>query len=273
MGTYPIFLSKLFARKVSNMIKKEFKGAIRNPAYYIVMLLPILLTFIMSEGTKGYLSQGLQDQAIIRTTREISLYNGLILGSKEQFAVSELNFMLLIYSILPGLSIFEERRLHIWDRLVKKSQLLIVKFIVYYILSLIMIAINVLVFKFCFNISFPSRSICIFCSLPIVSVFLGLFIGVLVNNRTMLSNTLLMLVMIMGYFGGALSLTSVLANTKFMNVLMKLSPLSMVNRLIFKDLISMNWGNDLWVWSSLLLIISILLIGLISRRVKNGASI
>lgn len=83
----------------------------------------------------------------------------------------------------------------------------------------------------------------------------------------------MMVVMLMGYFGGALSLTSVLSNTKFMDLLMYLSPLTIANRLIFKDLIQINFGNDLLIWILIFLTFVITFILLIRRRMRNSACI
>lgn len=255
------------------MLKKEIKGIIKNPIYFVIMFLPLLLTFIMSEGTKGYLSQYGQNTMAVNTAKKIIMYDGMLLNSKIQFGVSELGFMLMMYAVLAGLSIFEERRLHVWDRVVGKGKFVLIKFFTHYVFSLIMIALNATGYGILFGISFSVKSACVFFSIPVISIILGLSVGLLVSNRAMLSNTVLMIVMMMGYFGGALSLTSVLSNTKCMNVLMYISPLTMANRLIFKDLIHVNWGNDLWIWISMLLILMSILISIMGRRVKNGASI
>ncbi len=77
-----------------------------------------------SEGTKNYLSQNIQSAIVVNTAKEVILYDGMVLNSKVQFAVSELNFMLMMCAILAGLSIFEERKLHIWDRVVNKGNFL-----------------------------------------------------------------------------------------------------------------------------------------------------
>lgn len=255
------------------MLRKEVKGIIKNPVYFIVMLLPLLLTFIMSEGTKNYLSQHFQSTIVLNTAKEIIIYDGILLDSKVQFAVSELSFMLMIVAILAGLSIFEERKLHVWDRVVSKGNFMLIKFFSHYAFSLIMIIVNVIGYWILFDINFPIKSIGVFLSIPIISIILGLFVGLLACSRAILSNTVLMIVMMMGYFGGAISLTSVLSNTKFMNVLMYLSPLTRVNRLIFKDLIQVNRGNDLWIWILTVLVFATVLISLMGRRVKDGAII
>lgn len=255
------------------MLKKEIKAIIKNPVYFIIMCLPQLLTFIMSEGTKNYLSQHIQSIMKVNTAKEVIMYNGVLLNSKVQFAVSELNFMLMMCAILAGLSIFEERKLHVWNRVVDKGNFIIIKFITHYVFLLILIGFNVLGFYILFNISFSTESLYIFITVPIMSIILGLFVGLLAANRAMLSNTILMIVMLTGYFGGALSLTSVLSNTKFMNVLMYSSPLTMANRLIFKNLVHINWGNDLWIWILMIFVFVVIFVSLIGRRVKNGASI
>lgn len=258
---------------VSDMLKKEIKEIIKNPIYSYHYVLPLLLTFIMSEGTKNYLLQHIQNIAVVNTTKEVILYDGILLNSKMQFAVSELNFMLMMCAILAGLSIFEERRLHVWDRIVRKGNFILIKFFTHYIFSLIMILFNVIGYWILFDIGISLKSIGIFLSIPIFSISLGLFVGLLVHNRAMLSNTILMIVMLMGYFGGALSLTSVLSNTKFMNTLMYLSPLTMANKLIFKALIHISWGRDLWIWISMILMFELIFVSLMRRRLKNGASI
>lgn len=255
------------------MLKKEIKGIIKNPIYFIIMFLPMVLAFIMSEGTKNYLSQHIQNSFSVDTVKEVVMYDGILLNSKVQFAVSELNFMLMMSAVLAGLSIFEERKLHVWDRVVCKSNFVLIKFFTHYTFSFIMITSNVIGYRLLFDIRFPINSICIFLSIPIISISLGLFVGLLVYNKAILSNIIMMIVMIMGYFGGAISLTSVLSNTKFMNVLMYLSPLTMANRLIFKDLIHIDWGNDLFIWILIILIFAVTLIFLMVRRLKNGAII
>lgn len=255
------------------MLKKEIKGMIKNPVYFIIMLLPLLLTFIMSEGTRNYLSRQIQSGISTSTAKEIILYGGALLNSRLQFAVSELNFMLMMCAILAGLSIFEERKLHVWNRVVNKADFILIKFITHYTFSLAMIAFNLFGFRILFNISFPIKSIYIFGSIPIISIMTGLLAGISVCNGAMLSNTVLMVVMMLGYFGGALSLTSVLSNTKFMNMLMYISPLTIANRLIFKALIGINWGNDLSAWILIVFVLAAALTCLIVRRLKNGASI
>ncbi len=255
------------------MLKKEIKGIIKNPAYFIIMCLPMLIAFIMSEGTKNYLSQHVQSIVAVTTTKEVIMHNGALLNSKVQFAVSELNFMLMMCAILAGLSIFEERKLHVWERIVGKGNFILLKFFIHYAFSIVMITFNLIGFSIFFDINFPIGSVCVFLSIPIISVVLGLFVGLSSGNRAMLSNTILTIVMLMGYFGGALSLTSVLSNTKFMNVFMYLSPLTMANRLIFKNLVHVNWGNDLWIWSLAIFVFVTIFVSLIGRRVKNGASI
>lgn len=257
----------------NGMLRKEIKGIIKNPIYLIVMFLPLLLTFIMSEGTKNYLSQHTQSAIAVNTAKEVILYDGMLLNSKAQFAVSELNFLLMMCAVLAGLSVFEERKLHVWDRVASKADFILIKFFAHYAFSLIMTAFNIIGYGILFDICFPLKSICVFLSIPIISIILGLFAGLSVHNRAMLSNAVLMMVMLMGYFGGALSLTSVLSNTKFMNVLMYLSPLTIANQLIFKDLIHANWGNALWIWISIVFIFASIFIFLMGRRVKDGASI
>lgn len=255
------------------MLKKEIKGIIKNPIYFIIMFLPMVLAFIMSEGTKNYLSQHIQNSFSVDTVKEVVMYDEILLNSKVQFAVSELNFMLMMSAVLAGLSIFEERKLHVWDRIVCKSNFVLIKFFIHYVFSLIMITSNVIGYRLLFDICFPINSICIFLSIPIISISLGLFFGLSVYNKAILSNTIMMIVMLMGYFGGALSLTSVLSNTKFMDLLMYLSPLTIANRLIFKDLIQINFGNDLLIWILIFFTFVITFILLIGRRMRNGACI
>lgn len=255
------------------MLRKEIKAIIKNPVYFVIIVLPLFLAFIMSEGTKSYLSQHRQISEAVNTAREIIPYNGVVLNSKAQFAVSELNFMLMMCAILAGLSLFEERRLHVWDRVVEKNKFILIKFFIHYGVSVLMIVFNIVGFWLLFDIKMSVKSIFVFLSVPLISILLGFFVGITAKGRAVLSNTILMIVMIMGYFGGALSLTSVLSNTSFMNVLMRLSPLTMANKLVFKDLIGISMGNDLLLWILLISIFAGTFIFLIGRKIKNGASI
>lgn len=255
------------------MLKKEIKSIVKNPIYYIVMILPFIITFIMSEGTKNYLLQRPEFTNNINVMKEVVLYSGQILNAKIQFAVSELNFMLLMASILIGLSVFEERRLHIWDRIVDKRKFILTKFFAHFVFSIVMITFNIYLFELVFDMQTPLKSILIFMSMPIISMFLGIFVGCIVQNRAMLSNTILMIVMFMGFFGGALSLTAVLSNTKFMNVLMYISPLTLANKLIYKNMINVNMRVQLFIWIGFVLLFAGLFTFLIERRIKNGTVI
>lgn len=237
------------------------------------MFLPLLFTFILSEGTQHYLSQHINSELDINTVKNIILYNGIVLNSRTQFAVSELSFMLMMCAILSGLNVFEERTLHVWDRVVCKRLFLLIKFVIHFLFTVIMIGVNTFFLKMAFNISFSVKAILIFLSIPIISIPMGILVGMNVKNRTLLSNTILMIVMMMGYFGGALSLTSVLSNTRFMNLLMYISPLTIANKLIFKEMIHIAWTFDIVVWIVLCLVLSTIFTLLISWRIKNGASI
>lgn len=255
------------------MLKKEIRGIMKSPVYFIIAALPLLLTFIMSEGTRNYLVQHSQSSAVVRAAKEVALYDGASLPARVQFAVSELHFMLMMCAVLAGLSLFEERKLHVWDRAVRKSEFVLIKFFTHYAFSLAMIAFNVVGFWVLFDIRFPIHSLCIFFSVPLISILLGLFAGVTVRNRAMLSNSVLMAVMMMGYFGGALSLTSVLENTPFTSLLMYLSPLTWANQLIFKALLGVAWGKDLFIWGAVVLLFAGTFSFLMRKRVKHGAGI
>lgn len=253
------------------MFVKEVKSIFKNPIYYMILILPIILTLFMSEGTKNYLSREINNREIINTSKEVVIYDGKTLDSKEQFAVSELNFMLLMVSVLAGLNLFEERRLHIWDRVVQKNKFYFIKFLSHFIFSIIMVILNIAVFKFLLKIDFNLKSVFIFISVAIISINFGLFVGIIVKTRAAVSNTIMMIVMLMGYFGGALSLSSVLENTKFMNILIYISPLTFANKIIFKNLINISCLNEFIVWILLLIISSTLFSFYVQRRIKNGS--
>ena len=95
----------------------------------------------------------------------------------------------MMCAILAELSIFEERKLHVWDRVVNKGNFMLIKFFTHYAFSVIMIAFNIIGYRILFDICFPLKSIFVFLSIPIISISLGLFIGLLVQGRAMLSNT------------------------------------------------------------------------------------
>lgn len=253
------------------MLKKEVKGIVNNPAYGIVILLPLVLTFIMSEGTKNYLLPHASTGETLQVAKEIVLYHGTILDAKIQFAVSELNFMLMMCAVPTGLNLLEERRTHVWDRVVGKKNFVFTKFLVHYGFALFMVLVNVVGFRWLFGIRIPIGSVLVFFSVPVLSLLFGLFVGLTVNTRAMVSNTVLVVVMLMGYFGGAWSLTSVLENTKVMNLLMYVSPITTANKLIFKDLLRIHFGSSLLLWLTLVMVLSALFLSLIKRRIDHGA--
>lgn len=254
------------------MNKKEIISIVKNPVYYIIMFLPFILAFIMSEGTKNYINLNNISNIALKITN-IELYKGIILNSRIQFAVSELSFMLMMTSILIGQSLFQERSLHIWDRIVKKESFIAKKFLYNYIFTIVMIVINTIMYNYILDILLSYKSILILSTLPIISLLLGIYISLTVKNKAILSNTILMIVMLSGYFGGALSMTSVLQNTKYMNYLMYLSPITFSNKLIFKDFLKINIVNEIIIWILSLFILSTILIYLIKRRIKNGSII
>ena len=74
-------------------------------------------------------------------------------------------------------------------------------------------------------------------------------------------------------FRSALSLTSVLANTKYMSILRYASPLTFANELIYKTLLQMDTYYDFYLGAVLVCAgVSLAIFG-IRKRIKNGAII
>ncbi|MDO5733008.1 MAG: hypothetical protein Q4P72_04385 [Eubacteriales bacterium] len=252
------------------MIKKELRSMIKSPSYYVILLLPIALCLFMSEGTKNYLEIGSALSKSVETTVPVRIYQGARAGAKLQFAVSELSFMLLMASLPMGFNVFEERRLHTWDRLVNKSKLLYTKWGLHYLYTLLMIAISVIGFRWIFAIHLSPTAILLFATIPILSLSLGLMIACCVESRSVLQDTTLMLVMLLGFFGGALSLSSVLSNTRVMNLLMYLSPLTLVNQIIFADYLALPIKGLLLPWLLVEFVLSAACLAITRRRIKHG---
>lgn len=234
----------------------------KNKAYYILLILPALLAFFMSEGTKGYLEN-------IYSTGDETLYTGKFLFASTQFAISELNFIVLMTASFLGLSILEERSLHIWDRIIDKSKFLFTKAIIHYIYTLVMVLVSVLLFRILFDLNLSLNAILIMCTVPILSLCIGTIAGIFLENRTVLSNTVLMIVMLFGYFGGALSLSSMLSTTKYMNYLIYLSPLTLINKVLFMEYLELEYKNMLFIWIGVVVVLSFLTILLVKRRLEN----
>ncbi|MDO5726170.1 MAG: hypothetical protein Q4P29_07740 [Tissierellia bacterium] len=253
------------------MLKKELKTLLNSKVYLFILILPFILTFFMSEGTKNYLLENRQTLNTVETKVEIVPYDGKILDAQTQFAVSELSFILMMSASLLGLNLFEERKLHTWDRIVAKNELLTIKILLHYIFDILMILVSIFLFNIVLNLKFPISSILLFATIPFMSLTFGAAIALIAANRTMVSNIIMLVVMLLGYLGGALSLTSVLANTKFMNILMNFSPLTIVNRLIFRQILELFEPMQLLPWLMVNLIVGTLSIAIIRKQVKYGS--
>ena len=257
-------------RMVITMLIKELKEISKNYVYLIVMLLPLLLTFVMSQGTINYAPQPTSIPITTTTTKPVSTYTGIQLASASQFAVSELSFMLLMTSDLVALSMFRERKLHIWDRVNDKKAFISAKIIAHIIFAIAMIAFNIALYKILFNIAIPYSSTAALILLSLVATLFGICIGISSKTKSGLSGTVLMSVMTMGYFGGALSLTSVLANTKYMNQLMYISPLTHTNQIIYKSMLNIDTTYNLYTWIAIASLLIITMTFIVIRRIKNG---
>lgn len=255
------------------MLKKEIYAIVKNPVYYMLLFLPFLLSFFMSEGIKNYSTKDFVSLESINTTKEVILYSGTFLNAKIQFMVSELNFMIMMISTLIGLNVLEDRRLHIWDRVIDKDRFLLVKVFIHYIYSALMVIISLLLFKICFDITFPFKSVIIFLSFPLLSLSMGILAGIYIDNRTVLSNTLMMIVMLFGYLGGSLSLSSVLSTTKFMRYLMYVSPVTLGNKIIFLQILGIDNIGSYISFIAVIFVVLIISFIFIKRRLKNGSII
>ena len=170
------------------MVYKEVKGMMHNLAYLSIMVLPLLLTFIMASGTKNYLVDvsGLKESGNVLSN--VSVYQGTLLDSKAQFAVSELSFMVMMVSNLIGLNVFEERDKHVWDRVVCKNQFIGMKFFMHVGFSLLMILLNVVCYKYLFGVKIPLSAILVFISITLICLPFGILVGMFVQSRAMVSN-------------------------------------------------------------------------------------
>ncbi|SEQ61109.1 hypothetical protein SAMN05421767_10288 [Granulicatella balaenopterae] len=243
---------------------------LKNKVYLFLLFLPALLAFFMSEGTKGYITQFYHVGGdSLSGNSQVVLYTGKLLFAKTQFAISELNFMVMMVSSLVGLNILEERTLHIWDRIIDKGRFLAVKVVIHYLYCLLMIVISLVVFRFGFGIGFSVRAVLLLATVPIVSMAIGIMAGIFIHNRTVLSNTVMMIVMLFGYFGGALSLSSVLSTTNYMNYLIYLSPLTLINKLLYMDYLALWDANLLMIWLSVLAVLTIGTILVMKRGLKH----
>lgn len=253
------------------MIKKEIKQLLRSPSYYIMLLLPFLLIFFMSEGTKGYLAPLPPSPSSV--SAPILLYQGILLNAQQQFAVSELTFMLFMSTILLGLNILKERQTNVWNRVICKKRFLLIKSGVHAVYHLLLITVTLGLLYFFYQISYSWYDILCFISVSCISLPFAVFIGLKASSQTILSNLMLLSVMLLGYFGGALSLSSVLANTKGMNILRYLSPLTLVNQCIYRDILSCSNSTITIAWWSVVFILSTSLLILIQRRVTYDSII
>lgn len=252
------------------MFKKEIQLLSRKSSHWILCILPFFLAFFMSEGTKNYLNQWMMTGEAVSTNQEIVLYTGKIIDAKTQFAISELHTMLFMVSTLIGLHIFEERKLHIWDRVIAKERFLSIIFLTYYLFSFLMIIVNLILYRVIFKLNFPISSILLFLSIPFISLNMGLVAGLYLQSRSVIVNVLMMICMLFGYLGGALSLVSVLSTTKIMDKIMYLSPISLANKIVFSQMLDLSTGNYKIFWFVLVFMTIGISIILIRRKVYDS---
>ncbi|MGF7109796.1 hypothetical protein [Treponema pedis] len=253
------------------MWKKELTLMLKNPVYAVMPILPFLLTFFMSEGTKNYILRNFTEREAVYTAAEVIIYRGPLLTAQMQFAISELSFILMMCAIPAGLNIFEERHKNIWNRVVCKRRFLTVKFLLHFVFAVIITAVSLALFYLIYNIKIPFTAATVFLSIPVLSILFGLAMGLTVQNRTVLSNSIMMIVMLLGYLGGALSLTSVLSSTKYMNVLMYLSPLTLADTLIFRQLLGYTNFNGIMPYITVHISGTVLCLTHIIRKVRNDS--
>lgn len=251
------------------MLRKEMRKIARNRAYWLLMLLPFALAFFMSEGTQSYLDRFSPVSHAVAGAKEVILYQGVLLDARTQFAVSELSFMLLMVATLLGNNIFEERRLRIWDRVIDKNRFLAVKSLVHYLYAAGMIVVSLGLYRLAFGLRFPAPAVFVFFTLPVLGLCIGLAAGVTLPSRAVVSNTTMMTVMLFGYLGGALSLSSVLATTNIMRWIMHLSPITAANRLIFAEMLGHSDANRWIAWAATLFGIGLLCLLCVKRGFQH----
>ncbi|MDO5695835.1 MAG: hypothetical protein Q4P30_03645 [Eubacteriales bacterium] len=253
------------------MFRQSLRGIIRGPAYYLLSILPFVLTLFLSAGTQGYLDRFAE--TAVHVPGPVVRYSGPVLGAAEQFAVSELSFILMMVSVLTGLAVLRERHLHVWDRLPCRGRFFAVHLLTHVGYGLWVLGLNSVLYIIVFEIRFSVSQLAVFASILPLAVLFGGFTALCVRERSVLSNIVLMAVMLSGYLGGALSLTAVLQNTRFMNVLRYASPLTLVNEVIYRMHLHLLQGENLVAWAVTLMALSIILLIGCERRIRHGSII
>lgn len=210
------------------MFKKELRHLGRNYGLlFFIVFAPALLTFIMGQGTMHY------NPGIGQTVRDlgarIQVLNLPRITSTQSFAISATTFFAMMLSNFIAHDLYQERENRTLDRHPSKARLLMAKGLLYAAVLLLMILISGLTNRLFYGIQWTLPMIGLFWSTGFLSIPFGFLIALKAHSKQVLSNIALMIVMLLGYFSGTLSLMSVLKNTPIMRRLIYISPLTWLN--------------------------------------------
>lgn len=194
---------------------------------FFIIFAPALLTFVMGQGTMHY--QAGIGQAVQDLGARIRVLDVPRITSTQSFAISATTFFAMMLSNFIAHDLYRERENRTLDRHPSKARLLLTKGLLYAVLLLLMILISNLANRLFYGIRWTLPMIGLFWSTGFISIPFGFLIALTAHSKQVLSNIVLMIVMLLGYFSGTLSLMSVLKNTPLMRHLIYISPLTWLN--------------------------------------------
>lgn len=161
------------------------------------------------------------------------------LNSTTYYTLVDLSFMIIYIAMIIGKSVFLEKELQT-DSRIKLSgtsmvSVILSKVTVGVIIGLVQIFIVYVFSRFILRMDWGRYTLLMFFIYVVLTITvssLGALIGLLVNNKVMVSNIVLTLAIMSGLFGGMFTPISYLEASKVIAIIMKCTPLYWVNKSI-----------------------------------------
>ncbi|XID90453.1 ABC transporter permease [Paenibacillaceae bacterium WGS1546] len=201
---------------------------------------------------------------VITTT----VLEGNTVNSFAYFTFSGLGLIMLYISSIIAHSVSNEKELRTLERIKLSNaniRLMLVSKIVFGLLIGVLQIAEVYIFSsFVLDVHWGSNTplmICVLLTLAVFSSTLGAIVGIAVKNKLLINNLVLMLVVLIGFLGGAFSPITMLENIPVVSTLIKGSPLYWSNQAL-TYLYSGTIDASVWIAMAVCLGSSLLILAL-----------
>lgn len=189
-------------------------------------------------------------------------------NSKVYFTFSGLAFAILFMSLLIAHSVYDERELKTIERIkISKagvSNMFASKIVTGIACGLVQIAVVFLFSTFVLNVTWGSKAPVMFLVLLFLVLYSSVFgavLGMISKNKSMCQSLVMMITMLCGYLGGAITPLYLLENMTFFNIIIKASPLYWANRALtslYNGTVDENTFNSIAVLTGLAIAIMLI---------------